>query len=238
MKKFLLLIILSFIAYYITQNYSCNTSTLTYIKDSQLIDNLKSSCLITTQYQDIFGIYKYRLGSGTIINEDENFYYILTNGHIVDQGIKYYVEFFDNGYKLDKVPAYLYLISYTYATTNDLAILRLDKIDLNDFVPNVIPLSKDNIDLEEDLLIYGSGYPRGKWNMIWIGRIIDLDEHTIYINMRPCHGQSGSGIIAEIDGELRVVGIVTWMNPDHGRAISSNTIHDIIHGTHIGQTLN
>ena len=43
-------------------------------------------------------------GSGTVFQEDEDKYYILTNGHVIERSKRGHLEFFQDGYKSALLP--------------------------------------------------------------------------------------------------------------------------------------
>ena len=66
-------------------------------------------------------------GSGTVFAEDEDKYYILTNGHVVGRSSRGTVEFFQDGYKSANIPFKTEYTAYKDGTALDLSVLSVKK---------------------------------------------------------------------------------------------------------------
>ena len=180
-------------------------------------DVMRASCRVTSEE---FG--KSGIGSGIVVKESSDKYYILTNGHVIDSVSPYnrsvYVEFFNDGIVSRKVLVSSYYSFYNSLTGGiDAAILEVDKSKLAGYKPGVIPLAPRWYTPKAGQLILGAGCPRGSWLQFWYGRITNVTPMTISFNFMPLHGQSGTGIVTKFkynnEDKPVVVGLVTWQSP-------------------------
>lgn len=155
-------------------------------------------------------------GSGTIISRDSHNYYIITNGHVVDNlqsiGVRYITEQRELSLK---IPATVKFHSYIEDTSNDCSILSVKISDFGSYRPKIIPLAR-NGEVSEGDLIYGIGFPNADWSQFWLSKVISVEGErgVVHFTMPPVGGQSGSGIIKNIRGRPYVVGLVTWWRMD------------------------
>lgn len=150
-------------------------------------------------------------GSGFIIKEDSNYYYVLTNHHVVtvEQSTdKNTYKVYD--YKRKSYDATLLFSSDYY----DMAVLRIKKTKSL----NVNPLAKKNPEVDE--VVYALAYPGGQRNSISTGKVksynfINITDYgksnyeVLVYDAYAIGGSSGSMIINE---NYEVVGIHTWSN--------------------------
>lgn len=187
-------------------------------------------------------VYKYfgkSLGSGTVIMDKGNNYYILTNGHVINEHTRVTVQFTVDGYMSTEVPAEVIWEYYVKDTSLDAGLLKINKRDMKGYVPTVIPLAPQNIVITSRIKIQGSGYPAGRWNQSWIARVLKLKENIISFTMPPEGGQSGSGITAVYNDVTYWVGMATWRidgkmhfnnnnGVDYGAGLTVHRLYDMI----------
>ena len=89
-------------------------------KPLTLKEAIEASCRVTS-----IDDFSYARGSGTVVDQDDKKYYILTNGHVVDQSNGVWVEFFKDAKKSLFVPAKIELTRYQSNTSIDLAIISV-----------------------------------------------------------------------------------------------------------------
>lgn len=197
-------------------------------------ESSKSACRVN--------VYKYfgkSLGTGTVIMEKGNSYYILTNGHVINGHRRVTVQFTSNGYMSAEIPAEVAWEYYVKGTSLDAGLLKISKKSLKGFVPNIIRLAPRNTVIKADMKIQGAGYPSGRWNQTWIARVLKLKKNIVSFNMSPEDGQSGSGITSVINGETYWIGMVTWRidgkrhfngnnGVDFGAGLTVNRLYDMI----------
>ena len=74
-------------------------------------------------------------GSGTVFQEDEDKYYVLTNGHVIERAKRGHLEFFQDGYKSAMIPFKTEYVAYEEGTALDLAIVSVKRNILADIPP-------------------------------------------------------------------------------------------------------
>lgn len=210
-------------------------------RELTLTEVMQATCRVTVKKTNVFNQPAgYTRGSGTVIKENSDEYIILTNGHVAPVvGSQVQVEFFNEGYKSEYIPARVEWRYYREGTSIDMALLSVKKSALQGFNPRIIPLAPASHSLKGGDKIYGAGNPAGRWSMAWYARILRINDNRIYFNMAPEGGQSGSGILSRvvIDGEpyTRVSGIVTWRisgpnNTIYGGGLSLARMYELLSG--------
>lgn len=194
----------------------------------------KAACRITAYDIGDNGQREVRRGSGTFVKDDNGIYRILTNGHVVRRSEQVYIEVFDEGWKSGMIPVDVDFVTYYQNSSLDMSVLSVPKHRLGAYVPTMIPLARGDAPLRAGNVIYGAGCPSGKWMQAWKGAITAARENIIQFNAAPEGGQSGSAILKTINGNTRVVGIVTWRIADteneFGAGLNIRRIEDIIIG--------
>ena len=191
-------------------------------------------------------------GSGTVFQEDEDKYYILTNGHVVGSARRGHVEFFQDGYKSAMIPFKTEYTAYEDGTALDLSILSVKKKYFGRFPPRVIPLAPKGTLIRANDLVIAGGCPSAQWACSWKGRVLRNHGATISFNAAPIGGQSGSGVLINIKddgGELQTrigillawrVGDGAWTDDgptDYGAGLSLRQIYSIIEGNGQGHPI-
>lgn len=184
-------------------------------------------------------------GSGTVFAEDEDNYYILTNGHVVGRASRGTVEFFQDGYKSANIPFKTEYAAYKDGTALDLAVLSVKKKYFGRYPPRVIPLAPRGTDIKANDLLMAGGCPSAQWACAWKGRVLKNTGAVISFNAAPIGGQSGSGvliIIKDEKGEEQTrlgillawrVGDGAWTDDgptDYGAGLSLRQIYEILDG--------
>lgn len=174
---------------------------------------IKSNVMITNESRSYFTGTSISSGSGTIIKEDSEKYYVLTNNHVIytldSRRTSYYVyDYLNNEYQATVEfydPTYdLALLSFNKSSSN----LRVAKLALTD------PVLKENV--------ITIGQPLGKRNIITFGEVIkydyvvcddceedesNIDYKCMFYDAITSNGNSG-GMIINFKYEL--VGVVTY----------------------------
>ena len=176
-------------------------------------DVIKSNVMITSQSKSFFTGSSISSGSGTIIKEDELYYYVLTNNHVIyslGNRVSYYVyDYLNNEYSNARV---------LFSDPNyDMALLRFNKGISN---LRVATLAKEDIEVKDNVIVIGQ--PQGQRNTVTFGEVISYgkvncsdcneDESNvkydcIFYNARTTNGNSGGMIL---DYEYNLVGVVTF----------------------------
>ena len=181
------------------------------------------------------------IGSGVVFKDNKTHFWIMTAGHVVldKEGKKYnidnvYVDFFHNGYQSHKIKAEIIFSSYKpiydeqgqhlESSTNDLAIIKIKKIDLKKYPhPKPIPLAKKDYDPKaKDVIVFCGG---SAWSTVWRGHIIREFEGGFSFMPIPIQGQSGSGVFDK-KGE-KIIGILIMGNDSEATAISHTKIYQL-----------
>jgi hypothetical protein len=200
-----------------------------YAKPLTLEESTKSSCKINA-----YGIINKKIGSGTVIDFKNGKYYILTNGHVVNGSMRVTLQFANDGYSSNEVPAKLVWEYYVPDTSMDAALIEIDNKVLNGYKPVVIPLAPRGTIIKEGMYLQGSGYPSGRWNQAWQARVIRARSNIISFNMPPENGQSGTSFTSVINDDTYVFGLVTWRIgnslDDFGAGLSIDRLYQMIDG--------
>lgn len=155
------------------------------------------------------------VGSGTVFSEDDQYYYILTNYHVIGANNTVKLEFFSRGWKTVPLDSAVVWKQYVKNSDVDFAILRINKDKFGNKKPRIIPLIPRKNKLKSGNYINGSGFPMGSGPQAWEGHVKLSKEGRIIFVPAPISGQSGSGILtlyANEQGELesRIGAILTW----------------------------
>lgn len=152
-------------------------------------------------------------GSGTAVFEDQDNVYVLTNAHVVSGYNTATVEFWKYG---RKVPTPL-SGRIVWKQQNDqygidFAIISIPKSSFIS-LPNIIQFVPSNITLQSGMYAVTAGCPRSQWLSIKEGYLRGFNSSgTIYFKPVAEDGQSGSGLFINLNGEPRIVGVITARN--------------------------
>ena len=184
---------------------------------------IKGVVLVTKTIHDDIGSAK---GTGVIFHSDEQYYYVLTNNHLVymtnEQLVSYQVNDFNGN---------VYNATFVSSDKNyDLAILKFEKGKLDLRVVNLAPR---NPEVGSNLAILGN--PLERINVITLGtvinyspvavefpsqEVINIDFDILIANAPVKSGSSGSVVITE---KLELIGIVYAGNFIEGSNTSNFT---------------
>ncbi|MDZ4197122.1 MAG: trypsin-like peptidase domain-containing protein, partial [Candidatus Izemoplasmatales bacterium] len=144
------------------------------------------------------------VGSGTIIDVDDDFYYVITNEHVIrSMGVAI-------SYKVitsDGIQSLFELLHHD--AIKDLAIIRFPKESRS----NITPIAFSNMESEIDEFVISIGNPYGSMGAFTMGSISSYETLTILNQEAISHtavlarGSSG-GALVNIRGQL--LGINTW----------------------------
>jgi len=170
-------------------------------------------------------------GTGIVFLENEGYYYILTAAHVVfgNDGLadnQLEVEFFVNGFQSRKMIARTDITFYFPATTTDVAVLKMAKMELGQYPkPSVIPLAKSNEKISSNDVILTYGCPQGRWPSGQVGHVTSYRSDGMTIKPYPMAGRSGSGVFDE-SGQ-KILGIIIWKN---GMSVTAKKIRMLLTG--------
>ena len=184
-------------------------------------------------------------GSGTVFSEDDEKYYVMTNGHVVGGSKRGHLEFFQDGYKSAMIPFKTEYVAYEEGTALDLAIVSVKKKYFGRYPPRVIPLAPKGTKIGANDLVMAGGCPSAQWACAWKGRVLSNTGAVVSFNAAPIGGQSGSGVLIlvkddknELQTRLGIllawrVGDGAWTDDgedDYGAGLSLKQIYDIMEG--------
>lgn len=163
----------------ITDNLSLTKDTFIFVKlvpNILVINNIqneliKSNVSIITTFRDFFNISQSQ-GSGVVVQEEENGYFILTNHHVISDGSKYgYTKQVDiKNYKQEKIRGYVLFSRPDY----DLALIWVYKSNSE---LKAIKLADKNPKIGD--FIIAIGQPDNQSNTITVGDVKKYDTPVI-----------------------------------------------------------
>ena len=211
------------------------------IDEDELLKSKQGNILINNISFDnewIFSTKNIYSGSGVIFYETENYYYAITNYHVVDKHKDYkyqiieVVDYFENKYS-----AFIYESSMNYEL--DLAIIVFSK---NETVLTVLEIVYGEIEVGINIIAIGN--PLGERNVVSIGCVIKYNrtkttdrygevktnEFWSIIHSAETNSGSSGGMLLNFD--LKVVGInyagTHDENNPEGFSVSSKMVIDYI----------
>ncbi len=211
------------------------------IDEDELLKSKQGNILINNVSFDnewFFSTKNIYSGSGVIFHESEDYYYALTNYHVVDKhkNFKYQiievVDYFDN-----KFSAFIYEGSMNYEL--DLAIIVFSK---SESVLTVLEIVDGEIEVGNNIMAIGN--PLGERNVVSIGSVIKYNKTKItdrygevktnefwsIIHSAETNSGSSGGMLLNFD--LKVVGInyagTHDENNPEGFSVSSAMVIDYI----------
>ncbi|MGN0805457.1 MAG: S1C family serine protease [Candidatus Coproplasma sp.] len=191
------------------------------------------------------------LGSGVIFEEDENYYYALTNNHVITNeinGVKYSViytvtDIYGTSYGGQYSPNEVSLVACD-GDDNDIAIIKFKKKSNAGYtLPKADYTARKDTNMSPGEFVLAVGNPSGVNNIVTYGEMIgwaqignvsyNVLNHNALINP----GNSG-GALCDIDGNL--LGLNTWGSEntdDDNYSVPLNKINDFIDAFHASQSL-
>lgn len=198
---------------------------ITTEEDSILLLNVrskieKSNVYIKANYEN-----GYEYGSGVVIHEDNNYYYAITNEHIID-GNDHVI----NSYEVmtyDQISSSFEIISQSEEL--DLALIKFTKSNRQIIEP--LSIKEENININE--LVVSIGNPQGNIAIVTYGSILSITElkeleltHDVYEHNATLENGSSGGALVDVNGNL--IGINTWRLNGKYYAIRASVINDYI----------
>jgi len=161
-------------------------------------------------------------GSGFVFKEDADYYYALTNFHVIDIEISptrlYSVEY-EVIINYVQIKAGVSVIAQGDANT-DLAVIRFPKNSVTVPLMDLSERATTGAIANEFILIVGN--PGGQINVVSTSKVIlicqclsGIDFNVIYFQFNMQSPGNSGGAVTDIHGN--VLGIITWQNPDDFR---------------------
>lgn len=156
-------------------------------------------------------------GSGTFVGVAGGLAWILTNYHVVGRADSARLDFWTNGV-LESVDATVKWRAYDASRGYDFAFCALDPAALSKIGPPFVRLGGPNATPSRDAFVVSAGCPDGRFAQAWRGKIVSFwNDSTALFQPPPVPGQSGSGVLERVDGELILVAVLTWLVGERGR---------------------
>ena len=201
MKRFLWFII------YVTITTACYGNEFRRAKTFE--DAFQASCRVSVSNAR---------GSGTFIGEDreKNRCIILTNYHVVTSNNTAKLDFWTNGIQ-QTINGRVFARFYDAKRPYDFALIEVDSNELAKINPPFVALGGQGVSPDQNSYILSSGCPKGRFAQAWKGKVLGYyNGATIMFQPGPVPGQSGSGVLSEVDGELWLTGVLTWLIGNEG----------------------
>ena len=151
-------------------------------------------------------------GSGTFNGFRNGKCVVSTNQHVVGKSeTNVVLQFQGTGARVDirgKVFARWFNANALY----DFALIEVEPSEMAKTGAKYVPLGGADCSPAVDSFILSAGAPKGRFVQAWRGKVLEYyNGSTCLFEPGPVPGQSGSGIISEIDGRLWQTGILTWL---------------------------
>ena len=152
-------------------------------------------------------------GTGTFIGHDreKNRCVILTNYHVVTKNNAATLDFWTNGVR-QSVSGKVYARYYDAKKPYDFALIEVDPDELAKINPPFVAPGGKGAAPDSNSYILSAGCPKGRFTQAWKGKVLGYySGSTVEFQPAPVPGQSGSGVISVIDGELWLTAVLTWL---------------------------
>ena len=170
------------------------------------------------------------VGTGTVYREDETFYYLVTNAHVVGNARTVGLEFTKNHYPSPRFSAEV--TKRRLASGIDVAEIRIRKVDLKGVVLPIIPLATADDDPRE-LFLVTSGCQAGERPSVQLTLTVRETTGLVYYLPTARPGRSGSALVNQ-EG-TKIYGLVAWMTNQgrnsQGLAMTADVIRPFLMGT-------
>ena len=178
---------------------------------------IKSNVMITSESKSFFNTSSVSSGSGTIVKEDEAYYYVLTNNHVIyalGNRTTYYVyDYLNNEYRASIM---------FYDANYDMALLKFNK---GESVLRVNKLAPEDLEISKNVIAIGQ--PGGQRNAITFGEVLkyekvecsdcqsnqsNINYECMYYSAITSNGNSGGMVV---DYNYNLVAVVTFGMMDY-----------------------
>jgi hypothetical protein len=148
-------------------------------------------------------------GSGTAVHEDEQYVYVLTNAHVVDNNRTATVEFWKYGKKVPQpIPGQIVWRRKNDSANVDFAIIAVSKSSLPS-MPRIINFAPQGLNIGIGSYVITAGCPLAQWLSIKEGSVLRITDGEIIFRPVAENGQSGSGLFTRFNGKTYIAGVVT-----------------------------
>lgn len=160
-----------------------------------------STCMISTERGS---------GTGFVIAQDNEYFWIMTAGHVAQKKGNLRCIFYSNGHQSHYMHATTIWVIYKEKTLSDLALIKLPKSEFGDYpTPKPLCLAKANHSINIDEVVVSAGCETGRWPSGWRGNILEVNEDCIKVRPATPSGRSGSPVV---NSTGKVIGMVIWQD--------------------------
>lgn len=149
------------------------------------------------------------VGTGTVFNEDNDFYYILTNAHVVGNSRTVGLEFTKNHFASPRYIGEVEKRSLLSGQAFDVAVVKIRKNTLPAHIKLPVMEIAGPDDKPRQLLMVTCGCQAGEMPSVQLTATTKQDDRLIYYLPTSRPGRSGSALV-DIEGN-KIYGLVAWM---------------------------
>lgn len=168
------------------------------------------------------GVGSSSVGTGTVFRVSERYAYVLTNAHVAGTrpGGDVALDFWCRGHQSIAVSGRVVWTAYRPTRRRDIAVVRIDLADLGGYRPPSVPIADDDVGVASGTVVT-IGCGGGRWPSSMRGFVVNddgtrHDTRAVRFVPMPAGGRSGSALLDDVDGGLRIVGLVAWRSTDAG----------------------
>ena len=155
-------------------------------------------------------------GSGCAFAVKRGHIFVLTAGHVVEQGQTVQCEFWRRGHQ--SIPIAGRVIARS--SEADAAIVAVPTASLAGWLPGIVPIAPKGLVLRPGEAVTSVGCAKGAWPTGWKGHVLDLQGIDLCFTPTPADGRSGSAVF---DAEGRyIVGLLRARRNEKGNESSGN----------------
>lgn len=161
-------------------------------------------------------------GTANCVNEDQDYFYFLTNKHVVGNSNNVSLYFYRDGYESNPITAEVIWSAYRSTEPVDMALLKVKKESLGGWKPTIIKFELNDSLYKVGDTIMTIGCPKAGWPRAYKGHIVSLENGCYKFIPTVIPGQSGSLLLNE-DG-TKAIGLIAWYEGKYGKAMSREII--------------
>ena len=208
---------------------AANVYAQDFVRAQTLEDAFKASCRVSVNGAR---------GTGTFVGYDKEHRraVVLTNYHVVTRNENATLDFWTNGVR-ESVAGKVFARFYDVNRPADFALIAVNPDDLARINPPYVALAGADGAPSENSYIISAGCPKGRFVQAWKGKTLGYYRgRTIEFKPGPVPGQSGSGVLSYVDGELWLTAVLTWLigsegsDDSTGGAIPISILYDCLAG--------
>lgn len=161
-------------------------------------------------------------GTGNCINEDKDYFYFLTNKHVIGNSRAVSLNFYRDGFESKPISAEVIWSAYRSTEPVDMALLKVKKESLGGWKPAIIKFELNDSLYKVGDTIMTIGCPKAGWPRAYKGHITSLENGCYKFIPTVIPGQSGSLLLNE--NGTKAIGLIAWYEGKYGKAMSLEII--------------